>query len=148
MGFLRNQFRKVIQWENVESDLIVYKYPLEKKVEIMKHSKLVVREGQRAVFINQGKLADVFEPGTYDLDDVKVSGIFQRKFLKQFEDVKTEEEILSDIYNYIDELPEDIGIHMSTRILIQFVNSNCYDTIYKRYRPELTEYLRWKVMKR
>ena len=71
MGFLRNQFRKVIQWANVESDLIVYKYPLEKKVEIMKHSKLVVREGQRAVFINQGKLADVFEPGTYDLDDVK-----------------------------------------------------------------------------
>ena len=71
MGSLRNQFRKVIQWEDVPRDVIVYKYPLEKKVEIMKHSKLVVREGQRAIFINKGKLADVFEPGTYDLDDVK-----------------------------------------------------------------------------
>lgn len=84
----------------------------------------------------------------YDLSDVKVSGIFQRKFLKQFEDIKTEEEILTDIYNYIDELPEGVGIHLATRMFIQFINSNCYDTIYKRYRPELTEYLRWRIMKR
>ena len=71
MGFFINQFRKVIQWENVNSDEIVYKYPLEKKEEIMKKSTLVVREGQCAVFINQGKLADVFMPGTYSLKDVK-----------------------------------------------------------------------------
>ncbi len=71
MGFLRNQFRKVIQWENVDPNCIAYKYPLEKQVEVMKHSKLVVREGQTAVFVNMGKCCDVFGPGTYDLDDVK-----------------------------------------------------------------------------
>ena len=71
MSFIKNQFRKVIQWENVNSDEIVYKYPLEKKEEIMRKSKLVVREGQCAVFVNQGKLADVFYPGTYSLKDVK-----------------------------------------------------------------------------
>ena len=39
MGFFRNQFRKVIQWENVNSDEIVYKYPLEKKEEISSFSR-------------------------------------------------------------------------------------------------------------
>ena len=35
--------------------------------EIKYGAKLVVREGQMAAFINEGKLADVFKPGTYDL---------------------------------------------------------------------------------
>ncbi len=35
--------------------------------EIKYGAKLVVREGQNAVFINEGKLADVFKPGTYTL---------------------------------------------------------------------------------
>ena len=68
---LKQQFRKVIQWENVDPDVIVWKYPLEEKEEIMRKSQLVVREGQRAMFIKEGQLADVFEPGTYMLDDIK-----------------------------------------------------------------------------
>lgn len=28
---LKQQFRKVIQWENVDPDVIVWKYPLKKK---------------------------------------------------------------------------------------------------------------------
>lgn len=70
-SWLRKQFRKVIQWENVDNDVIVWKYPLEKKEEIMRKSRLVVREGQKALFIQEGKLADVFGPGTYELDDIK-----------------------------------------------------------------------------
>ncbi|OQY44710.1 MAG: antifreeze protein [Anaerolineaceae bacterium 4572_78] len=31
-------------------------------------AKLIVREGQTAVFINEGQLADVFDPGTYTLE--------------------------------------------------------------------------------
>ena len=68
---LKQQFRKVIQWENVDPDVIVWKYPLEEKEEIMRKSQLVVREGQRAMFIKEGQLADVFDPGTYMLDDIK-----------------------------------------------------------------------------
>ena len=36
--------------------------------EIKYGARLVVREGQAAVFINEGKLADVFKPGTYTLE--------------------------------------------------------------------------------
>lgn len=69
--FLKKQFRKVIQWESDNVNDIIYKYPLERKEEIMRKSRLVVREGQKALFIQEGKLADVFEPGTYALDDIK-----------------------------------------------------------------------------
>ena len=71
MGFLKNQFRKVIQWERDNVNDIIYKYPLERKEEIMRKSTLVVREGQKALFIQEGKLADVFGPGTYQLNDIK-----------------------------------------------------------------------------
>lgn len=77
----------------------------------------------------------------YDVDDVKVSGIFQRKYLKQFEDVKTDEEIINDIYNWIDE-NEFKDFFLKMRYLILYVNSNCYDTIFKRYRKEFTDYLK------
>ena len=50
-GWLKRQFRKVIQWENDNPNTIVWKYPLERKEEIMKKSQLVVREGQKALFI-------------------------------------------------------------------------------------------------
>ncbi len=36
--------------------------------EIKNGAKLVVREGQLACFVNEGALADVFEPGTYTLE--------------------------------------------------------------------------------
>ena len=74
MGFfksLKQQFRKVIQWEDDDRNTIVWKYPLERKEEIMKKSQLVVREGQKALFIQEGKLADVFNPGTYELSDIR-----------------------------------------------------------------------------
>lgn len=77
----------------------------------------------------------------YELENVTVSGIFQRKFLKQFQDVKTEEEIINDIYNWIDETDMK-DYFMKMKYLILYVNSNCYDTIFKRYRKEFTDYLR------
>lgn len=69
--FLKRQFRKVIQWETDDKNAIVWKYPLERKEEIMRKSTLVVREGQKAIFINEGKLCDVFGPGTYELNELK-----------------------------------------------------------------------------
>lgn len=71
MGIFKNFFRKVIQWENETRDTIVWKYPLDPKEEIMRKSRLVVREGQKAMFIKEGKLYDVFGPGTYELEDIK-----------------------------------------------------------------------------
>ena len=70
-SFLKRQFRKVIQWEPEDRDVIVWKFPLERKEEFMRKSMLVVREGQKAIFIKEGKLCDVFGPGTYELEDIK-----------------------------------------------------------------------------
>lgn len=70
-SFLKRQFRKVIQWETDDKNAIVWKFPLERREEIMRKSTLVVREGQKAIFIKEGKLCDVFGPGTYELDDIK-----------------------------------------------------------------------------
>lgn len=86
---------------------------------------------------------DYEEKTQYDLSDVTVSGNFKRKFYKQFEDVKTEAEIISDIYNYIDELGLiNTNYHNKVKSLIQYININCYDTIYKRYRYEFNDYLK------
>ncbi len=84
MGFFREQFRKVIQWENDNPNIIVWKYPLKHKEEIMRKSRLVVREGQRAMFIQEGKLADVFEPGTYELKDIKNIPVLTRLYNWKF----------------------------------------------------------------
>ena len=80
----------------------------------------------------------------YSLDQVRVSGLFQRKFLKNFEDVKTEEEIIQDIYFFIDNNHYD-NYAEKLKNLIMFVNINCYDTVYKRYRPEFIDYLKMNL---
>lgn len=71
LDFLKKQFRKVIQWEDADQNTIVWKYPLEKKEEIMRKSTLVVREGQKAIFIQEGKVADIFGAGTYELSEIR-----------------------------------------------------------------------------
>jgi len=63
---VKGQLLKVIEWEDEDKNLLVYKFPMENK-EIMMGSKLIVRESQVAVFVNNGKIADVFTPGTYKL---------------------------------------------------------------------------------
>lgn len=80
----------------------------------------------------------------YSLDDVIVSGLFKRRFLKNFEDIKTEEEIIQDIYFFIDNNHCD-SYAEKLKYLIMFVNINCYDTVYKRYRPEFLDYLKMNL---
>lgn len=80
----------------------------------------------------------------YDIDDVKVSSIFKRKFFKNFEDVKTEEEIIQDIYFWIENTHFDT-YYEKIKYLIMFININCYDTIYKRYRPEIIDYVKMNL---
>lgn len=77
----------------------------------------------------------------YQISDIKISKLFERKFLKNFEDLKTEEEMINDIYFFIDNSHFDT-YQEKLRYLIQFVNINCYDTIYKRYRYEFLDYLK------
>ncbi len=64
---LKKELIDIIQFLDDTNNTLVYRFERFQN-EIKWHAKLVVREGQSAVFINEGKLADVFGPGTYTLD--------------------------------------------------------------------------------
>ena len=66
LNFVRSQFIEVIEWVDDSPDTMVYRFPVQDK-EIKMGAKLTVRESQMAVFINEGKAADVFSPGLYTL---------------------------------------------------------------------------------
>lgn len=70
MGFMdkvRGQFIDIIEFLDDSRDTIVWRFPRQGN-EIKMGAQLVVREGQTAVFVNEGQIADVFEPGTYTLE--------------------------------------------------------------------------------
>ena len=60
------QFLDVIQWLDDSRDTLVYRFPMFQQA-IQDGGKLVVREGQAAIFIAEGRLSEVFGPGTYTL---------------------------------------------------------------------------------
>lgn len=64
---LSHEFIDIIEWLDVSNDTIVHRFERYQN-EIKNNAKLIVREGQTAVFINEGQLADVFTPGTYTLN--------------------------------------------------------------------------------
>jgi len=66
MSFLSKQFIDVIQWTEPEDGILAYRYPME-DMEIQSGGKLTVRDSQAAVFVNEGRIADVFAPGLYTL---------------------------------------------------------------------------------
>lgn len=66
MGFFKNNLLKSLEWIDDSTDTIVYKYPMDGR-KIQYGSKLTVRASQAAIFLNKGKIADVFGPGMYTL---------------------------------------------------------------------------------
>ncbi len=66
MSFLSKQFIDVIQWTEPGDGILAYRYPME-DMEIQNGGKLTVRDSQLAVFVNEGRVADVFAPGLYTL---------------------------------------------------------------------------------
>src|SRR5947209_7088568 len=63
---LLSQWIEVIEWLDPSEDTLVYRFPVNNQ-EIKMGAQLIVREGQAAVFINEGQLADVFQPGHFTL---------------------------------------------------------------------------------
>jgi membrane protease subunit (stomatin/prohibitin family) len=67
LDFLRGEFIDVIHWVDDTRDTIVWRF--ERRGHAIKYgAKLTVREGQAAVFVHEGQLADVFQPGLYQLE--------------------------------------------------------------------------------
>lgn len=66
-GFLGGEFVDVITWLDETRDTMVWRF--ERHGNAIKYgAKLTVREGQAAVFVHEGQLADVFTPGMYVLE--------------------------------------------------------------------------------
>ena len=63
---LGSQFIEIIQWLDDSYDAMVYRFPVYNQ-EIKMGAQLTVRENQAALFINEGKAADLFAPGRYEL---------------------------------------------------------------------------------
>ncbi len=66
MDFIKKQFIDVIEWVEEGSSTLAWRYPMEDR-EIQNGAVLTVRESQLAIFVNEGKVADVFGPGRYKL---------------------------------------------------------------------------------
>jgi membrane protease subunit (stomatin/prohibitin family) len=64
---LKQELIDIIEWLDDTNETLSYRFERYQN-EIKYGAKLVVREGQMAVFVNEGKLADVFKPGTYTLE--------------------------------------------------------------------------------
>jgi membrane protease subunit (stomatin/prohibitin family) len=78
MGLLDNikqqigsQFIEILQWLDDTSDSLVYRFPVYNQ-EIKMGAQLTVRENQVALFVNEGKAADLFTPGRYELSTQNV----------------------------------------------------------------------------
>lgn len=65
MGLFSKQFIDAIEWDERPVQL-AWRVPMEDN-EIQYGANLTVREGQQAVPLNNGKLADHFQPGMYKL---------------------------------------------------------------------------------
>jgi membrane protease subunit (stomatin/prohibitin family) len=66
MDFVKKQFIDVLQWTEEGDGVLAWRYPME-GMEIQNGAALTVRESQMAVFVNEGKVADVFGPGNHKL---------------------------------------------------------------------------------
>ena len=64
---IKGELVDIIEWLDESRDTMVQRFERYGN-EIKYGAKLVVREGQAAVFVNEGQLADVFMPGTFTLE--------------------------------------------------------------------------------
>ncbi|OOY10516.1 SPFH domain-containing protein [Thioclava sp. F36-7] len=67
LDFLSGEFIDVIGWTDDTRDTMVWRF--EREGHAIKYgAKLTVREGQAAIFVHEGQLADIFGPGLYMLE--------------------------------------------------------------------------------
>ena len=67
MDKLKGEFVDIIEWNDDSPDTLVWRFPRYQD-EIKQGAQLTVRPSQVAVFVNEGKVADVFEPGMHRLE--------------------------------------------------------------------------------
>ena len=63
---LRTELIDIIEWVDNSNRTLVWRFPRYQN-EIKNGAQLIVRPGQKAIFVHRGQIADVFEPGNYTL---------------------------------------------------------------------------------
>src|SRR6202045_601922 len=64
--FITKQFIDVIEWVEPEEGILAYRYPMRER-KTQRGPKWTARDSQAAIFVNEGKVADIFGPGLYTL---------------------------------------------------------------------------------
>jgi membrane protease subunit (stomatin/prohibitin family) len=64
--FVKSELVDIVEWLDPTGNTLVHRFERHDN-EIKNGAQLVVRPGQAAVFVNEGQIADVFQPGTYTL---------------------------------------------------------------------------------
>jgi membrane protease subunit (stomatin/prohibitin family) len=64
--FIKGELIDIVEWLESSTDAMVWRFDRPNN-EIKNGAQLIVRPGQMAVFVDQGTVADVFEPGRHEL---------------------------------------------------------------------------------
>ncbi len=112
--FLTKQFIDVIQWNEPGDGILAYRYPMQ-DMEIQTGGQLTVRESQLALFVDEGKIADVLEPGLHTLTTRNLPLLTD---LKNW-DKNFESPFKSDVYFFSTRLQIDQKWGTSTPIAIR-----------------------------
>src|ERR1700677_574391 len=112
--FLSKQFIDVIDWVEPEDGILAYRYPMQDR-EIQNGGKLTVRDSQMAVFVNEGRIADVFGPGLYTLNTQTLPIL---TYLMNW-DKKFQSPFKSDVYYFLTRIQTDQRWGTATPITIR-----------------------------
>jgi membrane protease subunit (stomatin/prohibitin family) len=75
---LKGELVDIIEWLDDSRSTLAWRFPRYQN-EIKHGAQLIVREGQKAVFVYRGQIADVFDPGSYELvsENLPILGTLQ-----------------------------------------------------------------------
>ncbi|HRE18133.1 MAG TPA: SPFH domain-containing protein, partial [Rhodocyclaceae bacterium] len=95
MDFIKKQFIDILQWTEDQDGVLAWRFPMA-EFEIQYGASLTVRDSQLAVFVNEGTIADVFQPGMHKLTTQTLPVL---TYLKNW-DKLFESPFKSDVYFY------------------------------------------------
>jgi membrane protease subunit (stomatin/prohibitin family) len=102
MDFIKKQFIDIIHYTEDRDGVLAYRFPMQ-DMEIQYGAQLTVRESQAAVFVDEGRIGDVFKPGRYKLTTQTIPVL---TYLKNW-DKLFESPFKSDVYFFSTRLQVD-----------------------------------------
>ncbi len=65
-NFIKDEFIEVIDWVESDGNTVIHKFP-DNDANIKYGAQLTVRESQLAIFVDEGRITDIYEPGMHKL---------------------------------------------------------------------------------